>query len=105
MYIDQQIVGLLDTLFDLDNNLTERGMRQTKSRILHHVDRYRRLHIEAMNLVRLGLHSEKFFDNRPPKNGPGHRHRNPPKWDHDGSTCEWCACWNAIGAILTEMQE
>jgi hypothetical protein len=105
MYTDQQIVSLLDTLFDLDNDLTERGMRQTKARILVHVERYRRLHAATINLYRLGLQMEKFFDNRPPGNGPSHRHKNPPKWDHDGSTCEWCAAWITLNTLLSEMHE
>lgn len=33
---------------------------------------------------------------------PGHMHRLPGHWDHDGSVCRQCESWNAARKLLNE---
>lgn len=61
-----------------------------------------RLELAARLLVRAG---SREFDDRPPRNAPGHRHKAAPYWDLDGRKCDWCAAWNDLYLALRALDK
>ncbi len=83
-------------------NLTHLGVLQAQRRVLALFDKYERLAEAADEVVRNGSSLERYFDGRAEGNAPSHRHKIPPKWDMDGSTCHWCSSWTLLRKLLDE---
>ncbi len=82
-------LGLNGTCKKLQKSLSLSARKKTMSRQKRDIKELR----ELLKAVYDYLEAEMVHQH---PDAPGHSHRDPGRWDTDGSLCEWCATWSRV---------